>query len=57
VDPADPADRQAFCGSCHRIPPHEDRGPCYFCHGNVVSADTTITDFGKTLHVNGTIDF
>lgn len=48
---------QVYCGSCHQIPPHEDRGPCYLCHGNVVSADTTITDFGKTLHVNGEIDF
>jgi predicted CxxxxCH...CXXCH cytochrome family protein len=48
---------QAFCGSCHRIPPHDNFGPCNICHGNVVSADTTITDFGKTLHVNGTIDF
>jgi predicted CxxxxCH...CXXCH cytochrome family protein len=48
---------QAFCGSCHGIPPHDDFGSCNFCHGNVVTADTTITDLGKTLHINGEIDF
>lgn len=48
---------QAFCGSCHGIPPHDDFGPCNICHGNVVSADTLITDFGKTLHINGEINF
>ncbi len=48
---------QVYCGSCHRIPPHEDRGRCDGCHGNVVSADTTITESGRTLHVNGEINF
>ncbi|GEM_PF-812752 len=59
VEPPD-AERgdQAFCGSCHGIPPHTDFGPCNICHGNVVTADTTIAEgLGKTLHVNGQVDF
>jgi len=45
------------CGSCHAIPPHPDYGSCNICHGNVVSADTTITQPGKSLHINGQTDF
>jgi len=50
-----PADQK--CGSCHSIPPHQDYGSCDICHGNVVSADTTITQSGKSLHINGQVDF
>jgi predicted CxxxxCH...CXXCH cytochrome family protein len=48
---------QAACGTCHKIPPHQPYGSCELCHGSVVSADTTITESGKSLHINGVVDF
>jgi len=49
---------QSACGTCHLIPPHADFGVgCEICHGSVVAPDTTITESGKGLHINGQVDF
>ncbi len=49
---------QSACGNCHKIPPHDDFGlGCDVCHGSVVAADTTITAEGKSLHINGIVNF
>jgi predicted CxxxxCH...CXXCH cytochrome family protein len=48
---------QAACGTCHALPPHDAFGSCERCHGSVVDADTTITAAGRSLHINGSIDF
>ena len=49
---------QTACGACHKIPPHDDFGlGCDACHGSVVNPDTTISESGKSLHINGEINF
>jgi len=48
---------QSACGACHNLPPHDPFGSCEFCHGSVVLPDTTISEGGKSLHINGNVDF
>jgi predicted CxxxxCH...CXXCH cytochrome family protein len=45
------------CSSCHSIPTHPDYGNCNICHPSVMSADTTISKSGRSLHINGQVDF
>lgn len=50
--------RQRSCSSCHGNPPagdHPSSSACYLCHGDVVSADGTITNFSR--HIDGNVDF
>lgn len=47
---------QAFCGSCHGLPPegHINATDCSGCHSRVVDKDFNIIN--KYLHINGKID-
>ncbi|HET9751960.1 MAG TPA: CxxxxCH/CxxCH domain-containing protein, partial [Myxococcales bacterium] len=61
---------QAFCGSCHGVPPSTpahagvspfDFGKCAGCHANTVTANGTIIVTGPpgartSAHINGVID-
>jgi len=50
---------QAFCGSCHGIPPlapHPAEYDCTDCHAGTVLEDGGI-DVAGGLHINGTVDF
>jgi predicted CxxxxCH...CXXCH cytochrome family protein len=59
----DPSGAASACGACHGIPPlqHTSSTSCdrSNCHGAEIArgiGSLGITDFGKTLHVNGVID-
>ncbi len=47
---------QAFCGTCHGLPPkgHIAAASCESCHSRVVDRNFNIID--KSLHINGKVD-